>query len=312
MKELKDICTIMTPTYNRGYKILDLYKSLQNQTNKNFEWIVIDDGSVDDTENKFQKILKDKNDFEIFYYKTENGGKHRAINYALEKAKGKYFFIVDSDDKLPRKSIEIIFKWFKTIENKNNYAGIGGLKQNISSETLIGETFKEKYIDCTNLERKKYNILGDKAEVFYTDVLKKYKFPEFENEKFLTEAVVWDKIGRDDLKIRWFNKVIYKADYLNDGLSKNLIKNYKTSPRGFALYLKSQIENKNNLKLFAFYSYGKFYNLIENYSLKETAQVFNIKIWEMYISCFIYKFDKIIRIEKIIKTLEYIKKNFSQ
>lgn len=310
MEELKDICTIMTPTYNRKYKICELYRSLKEQSNKEFEWLIIDDGSSDGTEEFIKKIKQKEKTFKIWYYKVKNGGKHRAINFALEKARGKYFFIVDSDDILPFNSVEIIKKEFENIKNENEYAGVGGLKQNISSDSLIGETFKEKYVDCTNLERKKYNILGDKAEVFYTDILKNYKFPEFENEKFLTEAVVWDKIGRDGLKIRWFNKVIYRADYLSDGLSKNLIRSYKSSPRGFALYLKSQIENKNNLRLFAFYNYGKFYNLIEDYNLEETAQVFNIKIWEVCISCFIYKFDKIIRIEKIIKIWEYIKMKF--
>lgn len=286
----------MTPAYNRGYKILDLYKSLQNQTNKNFEWVVVDDGSTDNTEDLFKKILKDKNDFEIFYYKIENGGKHRAINYALDKVKGKFFFIVDSDDKLPKKSIEIIFKWFKTIEGKNNYAGIGGLRRYENTEKIIGKTFKEEFIDCTSLERNKFNILGDKAEVFYTEVLKKYKFPTFENEKFLSEAVVWNKIAREGLKIRWFNEVTYEGNYLEDGLTKNLENHYKKSPKGFALYLKSLDLNNERYKKLRFYKkYGYYCSTIKNLSIEEIAKEFNAKKYEIYLGCFIYKTYEILK-----------------
>lgn len=295
----KIICTVMTPTYNRGYKILDLYKSLQEQTNKNFEWIVVDDGSTDNTEDLFKEILKDKNDFKIFYYKIENGGKHRAINYALDRANGKYFFIVDSDDKLPKESIEIIFKWFKTIETKNNFAGIGGLRKYDNTGKIIGKTFKEEYVDCTSLERNKFNILGDKAEVFYTEILKKYKFPTFENEKFLSEAVVWNKIARDGLKIRWFNEATYEGNYLEDGLTKNLENHYKKSPKGFALYLKSiGIKNEKYKKIYLYLRCGYYYSIIKTFSIEEIAKEFEVKKYEIYLGYILYKMYKIFKEKK--------------
>ena len=87
--------TVFTPAYNRGYIIEKLYRSLQNQTFRNFEWLIIDDGSSDNTSEKIQSFIQDNNDFPIIFEKVENGGKHRAINLGVQKARGELFFIVD-------------------------------------------------------------------------------------------------------------------------------------------------------------------------------------------------------------------------
>lgn len=112
--------TVFTPTFNRGYIIEKLYESLKNQTFKEFEWLVIDDGSNDNTEEIFDKINKNNDFFKVRYYKKENGGKHRAINQGVELAEGELFFIVDSDDQLTSYALEYIDKWEKSIENKKN------------------------------------------------------------------------------------------------------------------------------------------------------------------------------------------------
>ena len=103
--------TIFTPTYNRDYIIINLYKSLLIQTLKDFEWLIIDDGSTDNTELLVSSFIKD-NKINIRYIKQQNGGKHRAINKALEEAKGELFFIVDSDDQLVDNAIERILYYF--------------------------------------------------------------------------------------------------------------------------------------------------------------------------------------------------------
>ena len=100
--------TVFTPTYNRGYIIDNLFQSLKRQSYTDFEWIVIDDGSDDDTENMFQKFQSVDNGFPIIYKKVNNGGKHRAINTGLNLAKGELFFIVDSDDYLTDSALERI------------------------------------------------------------------------------------------------------------------------------------------------------------------------------------------------------------
>ena len=212
--------TVFTPTYNRGYIISNLYESLKNQQCKKFEWIVIDDGSTDHTKELFEEWAKLDNGFPIKYFYKSNSGKHRAINDGIEKAKGRLFFIVDSDDYLTEDAIKVILEKEVQIRNQGSYAGLG-FNRGKDKSTIIGSTFQGESIDATSIERMKYNILGDKAEVFYTNVLAQYRFPEFPNEKFITENVVWYKIANDGYGIRWFNDIIYICEYLDDGLTRN-------------------------------------------------------------------------------------------
>lgn len=233
--------TVFTPTYNRGYIIEKLYRSLQNQSFTDFEWLVIDDGSSDNTDELFKVWTLEKNPFKIRYYKVENGGKHRAINIATDLAKGQLFFIVDSDDYLTNDALENIIIWEKSIEHKEEFCGIAGNKGRDRVD-IIGSTFEGDYIDATSLERNKYNITGDKAEVFYTSILKRYKFTEIEGENFITEATVWERMAFDGYKIRWFNQIIYICDYLEDGLTSNMKEIFANNPKGTALYIKQQIK----------------------------------------------------------------------
>ncbi len=232
--------TVFTPTYNRGYIIHNLYHSLKKQTVKNFEWIVIDDGSIDNTQQLFEEWMKADNNFQIKYTKVLNGGKHRAINKGLDIAKGELFIIVDSDDYLVDNAIEMIIKWEDTIKgDKSNFAGISGNK-GYDINTILGTTFEGDYIDATNLERNQYNILGDKAEVYYTEIMRKFKFPEFQGENFITESVVWNRIAAAGYKIRWFNEVIMICEYLDDGLTMQGNELFKKNPKGYALYLNQE------------------------------------------------------------------------
>lgn len=229
------IVTVFTATYNRGYILNELYQSLSKQTDFRFEWIVVDDGSSDQTEDLFRCWKQQQNQFNIQYYKKKNGGKHRAINYGIKKAKGRLFFIVDSDDRLPYDSINQIINWEKEIDRTDKFAGFSGNIGHITqSHKIIGTSFEGDYVDAKYNEREKKNIKGDKAEIYFTDILKNYPFPEFENENFITERVVWDKIAEDGYKLRWFNKIIYLAEYLPDGLSENGDDIFKKSPKGNA------------------------------------------------------------------------------
>lgn len=238
-KESDLFCTVFTPTYNRAYILGKLYESLKKQTFTDFEWVVVDDGSVDNTEELFKEWLKENNKFKINYLKVENGGKQKAINRGLEVAKGKMFFIIDSDDYLTDDALEKIFNYEKTISNYDNYAGVAGLRCYTNNQ-VIGTYNKKKFVDCTSLEREIYNIKGDKAEVYYTDLLQRYKFPEIKNEKFVTECTVWDEIAYNNYKIRWFNEVIAKGDYLEDGYTNKAQSLYLKSPMGYLVYIRNQ------------------------------------------------------------------------
>lgn len=291
--------TVFTPTFNRGYIIENLYKSLQRQSYKNFQWIVIDDGSEDDTEKLFEKWMSENNVFDITYKKVKNGGKHRAINIATEIAEGELFFIVDSDDYLTDYALEKVIKWEATIKNKNEFAGVAGVR-GYSINSRIGNTFNGEYIDATSLERDKNNITGDKAEVFYLDILKKYKFPEFEGEKFVTEKVVWNQIAYDGYKIRWFNEIIYICDYLEDGLTKSMSRIELENPKALALSMKLDsmhynMSNKKKIQL-----WFDYYILMRNkISINEMAE--NLQISNLLLKAIVYSWKVKCRIRGIFR-----------
>lgn len=232
--------TIFTPTYNRRHLIERLYQSLLAQTEKNFEWLVVDDGSTDDTEKYFTEISSKHQPFLIHYIKQENGGKHRAINKGVQKASGELFFIVDSDDFLTENAIEKINQWVATLDDTHKWAGIAGLK-GLSKNKVVGQHNSTLYIDAKNSERRKYNLLGDKAEVYFTDILKQHTFPEIPGENFISEEIVWNAIARDGYYIRWFNEIIYICNYLEGGLTKDNFKDRNT-PQGRLLWAKGQLE----------------------------------------------------------------------
>lgn len=239
--------TVFTPTFNRGYSLNKLYQSLIRQKNKNFEWVVVDDGSEDNTKELLAEWMEEENGFPIRYFYKENSGKHIAINYGLEKAEGRLFFIVDSDDFITEYAIELILKEEKLIDDNKDIAGIG-FNRGKDEETLIGKTFPDRSLVASSIERSKYKIIGDKAEVFYTEILRKYKFPKFLNEKFIPENVVWYKIANDGYKIKWINEIIYICNYLEDGLTYNssdlAINNFK----GYTYTIRQSLQYKVGIK----------------------------------------------------------------
>lgn len=232
--------TVFTPTYNRAYIIDILYRSLLAQTNTEFEWIIVDDGSTDNTEEYFQQIKQNKNPFPIIYIKQSNGGKHRAINRGVHLAHGELFFIVDSDDYLTPNAIEKLYRWRDSLDYKLPWAGISGAR-GYGENQYIGSVCDQKdYVDAKNTERDKYGLVGDKAEAYFTEVLKKYPFPEIEGENFITEEVVWNAIAKDGYYLRWFKDIIYICNYLEDGLTKNNTK-YVRNPKGVLLWARGQL-----------------------------------------------------------------------
>ena len=264
--------TVFTATYNRMDLLKKLYDSLVKQTNKNFEWIIVDDGSTDDTSTVVQKFLSE-NELDISYIYQENGGKHRAVNKGLDRAKGQLFFIVDSDDALLPKAIATVIDRFTTIQDNPKYAGVA-FNRGYSETVIVGETFEGEFIDCDNLHRVKYNILGDKAEVYRTEILKEIKFPEIEEENFMSEVVLWNEVARRGHKLRWFNEIIYISDYLEDGLTKNSTAIFKKNPIAHKMMTKEllQIDYPLKNKLGYIYKYHK----IQQNSVQETARDLHI------------------------------------
>lgn len=223
--------TVFTPTYNRAYLLPRLYESLKTQTCLDFEWLIVDDGSSDNTEAVITSILEkqDKNVFPIRYYKQQNGGKHRALNHGVREAQGELFFIVDSDDSLPSESVETILKYYSQIKENKSFGGVVGYMAHHDG-TVIGKGNNDELLDCSSLEmRYKYNIIGDLAEVFRTSVLKEFPFLEIENERFCPEALIWNRIAQK-YKLRIIKKVIYYRDYLDGGLTSKITRIRIDSP----------------------------------------------------------------------------------
>ncbi len=257
----KYLITIFTPTYNRAHTLERLYGSLQEQTFTDFEWLVIDDGSTDGTEILFEKWLKEQNPFPIHYYRKENGGKHTAINYGLDKAQGEVFFTADSDDYLTEDGLEKVNSWVGSLPPDENFCGVVGNWGYSATETP-NTIYKGIWRDATLLERypefSANPIDGERAFVFFTEVHRKYKYPEFENENFMTEAVTWNRMANDGYKIRVYNDIIYIYKFLPNGLTLSGSKIFIDNPKGYALWLREKAElcNYNYFtKLKMYYSY---------------------------------------------------------
>ena len=274
-KKSEILITVFTPTYNRAHTLQRLYESLKRQTEYRFEWLIVDDGSEDHTPELIQKYRKENVLFSIRYYRQENGGKHRAVNFGITKANGKLFFIVDSDDYLADNAIEIILRMCETLpqHTAKKYAGVAGGKGH-DNGSMVGSSFDGKTLDCLAIEREKYGITGDKAEVFLTEVLRKYPFPVFQGEKFVTEATVWDRISLDGYYIRYFNEIIYFCEYLEDGLTEQGLALYYKNPQGYGCYLRqARKAGKFEKKIQAYFDTACYQNWKNQMNIKEIADL---------------------------------------
>ena len=220
--------TVLTPTYNRKYIIKKAYDSLVAQTNKDFEWLVIDDGSTDNTKELIDEFISE-NKVKIRYFHKKNGGKHTALNFGTNKAKGELILILDSDDYLSEDAIELVNKYWDKYKDNEKICGMTFLRK------LKNPFYKEKlFSECiSNVIDFKYNngILADMCEVMRTDILKKYPYPVFENEKFLSEVIVTGEIAKK-YDTAYIPIEIYYTEYLEDGLSLNWFKLVVNNPLG--------------------------------------------------------------------------------
>lgn len=232
--------SILTPTYNREYIIETLYNSLKHQSDKNFEWIVIDDGSTDKTEKLFNRIVKE-NFIKIKYFKKYNGGKHTALNYGINYCNGEITIIVDSDDYLEIDAVKKIRQRSEGVLNRINIAGVSFRKKSIKTNKVIGARLEVGTIEATFLEyRYNYKITGDLAECYKTDILKKYKFPIFDDEKFVPEALIWNRISKK-YKMIFYNDAIYCCEYLSDGYSQRFNELRKENLKAYKLFYKEEL-----------------------------------------------------------------------
>lgn len=223
--------TILTPTYNRASLLPRLFDSLLLQTNKDFEWIVVDDGSTDDTREVVAN-LKEKcgGAFPMGYVYKANGGKHMAINIGAERARGELLFIADSDDLLTDDALETVENSWHDISDDKSFAGIAGLDITMDTREVIGSGLPQEHIDCNAIDiRYRHHVTGDMKEVFRTEVLREFPFPEFAGERFCPEQLVWFRMARR-YRLRYINKPIYIADYQPDGITAGITRARMRNP----------------------------------------------------------------------------------
>ena len=232
--------TVFTPTYNRAYILGDLYHSLQRQTCMDFEWLIVDDGSADDTKALVASWQGEETPFPIRYVYQENGGKCRAINRGLKEADGRLFFTVDSDDYLTDDAIEKVIRWDGELPADGHFCGYVG-NRGITTTQTPNRLFPGGYLDGTALDRYD-QVDGERAFVFYTEIHRKYLYPEFPGEKFLTEAVTWDLMAHDGYKMRFYNDIIWIWEYKDDGLTRAGYRVFLENPQGTGLFFRQKAE----------------------------------------------------------------------
>ena len=223
------LVTVVTPTYNRCGHLKRLYESLENQNSKNFIWLIVDDGSVDKTKSVVDEFKQDAS-FSIEYIYKANGGKHTALNLAIDYVNTELFFIVDSDDIVTSDSIQTICNDWNSYRSKK-LCGISYLR-GYDKAHPIGDAFPKNYlIDSFTNVRVRHHVMGDKAEVWATRYLKQFRFPIFKGERFLVESWMWLQVS-DLADMLFVNKVIYITEYLQCGLTQSGRKLRIKNPRG--------------------------------------------------------------------------------
>lgn len=215
------LITIFTPTYNRAHLLPETYNSIRNQNFDDVEWLLVDDGSSDNTEAVVKGWIEDiDNKLTIRYIKKENGGMHSAFNVGMEHAQGTFFILLGDDDKLCDGILKVYEDYFKQIKDQDHTAGVLGHSVD-ENGTIRGTLFPEddmitKFPDVFY----KYKVKGDKSVAFKTAVLKKYPFPKKEGVSYIKEDIVFHLMGKK-YDMLCINKGTQMVSYQAVGLSKS-------------------------------------------------------------------------------------------
>lgn len=238
--------SILTATYNRAKYLPKLYESIKEnlQSNLSCEWIIIDDGSEDNTKNQVQKFI-DENIVPIKYFYKKNSGKMSAINEGMKYITGDLVVDCDSDDFFVQDAFNKINENAnKLFENQNLYGMIFLKKEN--SENISGKEFKNKEQITTMFDLYfKEDIQGEKVIVYNSKIRKLYNHQLEANEKFITESRMYHKMD-EKYKLLAINEVIEQGSYIEDGYTRNIDKTFKQYPYGYYMYFKEILQKDMN------------------------------------------------------------------
>ena len=228
--------TVFTPAYNRAHTLPRTYESLCQQKCKDFIWLIVDDGSQDNTAELVRLWQARDNGFEIRYIYKENGGMHTAHNTAYEHIDTELNTCIDSDDKLAPDAVEKILRKWDQVKDQG-YAGIIGLDADFEGK-IIGKGFPEGLTETTVVGYYAAGGSGDKKLVYRTDIINQYPpYPVFEGEKYVSLAYKYRLIDQT-YKMAVLDEVLCNVEYLPDGSSGTMWKQYLKNPRGFAFWRK--------------------------------------------------------------------------
>jgi glycosyltransferase involved in cell wall biosynthesis len=232
--------TVFTPTYNRGYIVHRCYESLKSQTCDDFVWLIVDDGSTDNTKELVDKWVKENN-VDIRYFKQENGGKQRVHNYGVDLCDTELFICVDSDDSLTDNAIEELLSHWDNVKNDENICGIASIKGYDKNNPIGGCFFPQNIKKSTLLDLyRKHKFKGETALLYRSDILKQFKFSVADGEKFISEKYVYSQIDQK-YSLALLPQILNICEYLPDGYSANIRKLSKDNPIGYMLVNKQAV-----------------------------------------------------------------------
>ena len=243
------LLTIFTPTFNRAHTLVRLYEGLLKQTEKVFEWLIVDDGSTDGTKNLVEGFIQERK-LNIRYFYQENQGKHIAINKGVSEARGNYFLTIDSDDYLLENAVEVCEKLISEIDSKKDFAGFTYIHFQEGTPYKTENYGKKRW---TQHENYQWEFYGEMAFCYKTEILKKFPFPQFPGEKFCPESLIHHRIG-NNFTILYTDYVLASGDYLEGGLSSEFSRLMEKNPRTAMLFysekLQSQEFDKTSKKMY--------------------------------------------------------------
>ncbi len=233
--------TIFIPTYNRAHLLQSALNSVEKQSLRDFEVVIIDDGSTDNTA-QLVEGWQQQVEFPVIYHPQANQGKVAAHNVAIKLARGKLFVSLDSDDELLPDALERLWRHWLSIpeEERPHFSGVEGHTATADGQ-ICGAPYPQDRLVSNFLEvHYKLGVWGDKKGALRTDLLRQYPYPLFPGEKHIRDSILWEDLA-EHYQCLYVNEVFQHIEQHADGLTANIFKIRMRNPQGFRHYYLREI-----------------------------------------------------------------------